>query len=64
MSCMFENAFTFNGSIISWDVSSVLDMSKMFTNAASFNQDIGDWDVSNVTNMSNMFYNHILLIKI
>ena len=43
------------GSIGSWDVSNVTDMSELFKHAFEFNQPIGDWDTSNVTDMSEMF---------
>ena len=45
------------GSMSSWDVSSVTDMSGMFLNATSFNQPLGGWDVSSVTNMDFMLAN-------
>ena len=44
------------GSMSSWDVSSVTDMSYMFAYAYSFNQPLDNWDVSSVTDMSSMFY--------
>ena len=44
------------GSINSWNVSQITDMSYMFYNASSFNQSLSNWDVSHVTNMSNMFF--------
>ncbi len=44
-----------NSSFESWDMSSVIDMSKMFEKAELFNQDIGNWDVSNVKNLNAMF---------
>ena len=53
---MFNRAFTFNGYIITWDVSNVTDMNNMFQEAKVFNQEIGSWDVSNVTDMSLMFF--------
>jgi surface protein len=52
-----------NGSIGSWNVSSITNMASMFSTATSFNQDIGSWDVSNVTNMSGMFANGITFIQ-
>ncbi len=55
MNNMFENTFSFNGDISSWDVSNVKSMSAMFKNAYKFNQPLNDWDVSSVTNMHAMF---------
>lgn len=55
MQSVFENS-SFNGDIGSWDVSSVITMSRMFYNATSFNQDINSWITSNVTSMEQMFY--------
>ena len=55
MSCMFNNASSFNQSLNDWDVSNVTDMSGMFYFAVSFNQSLNNWNVSNVTNMSYMF---------
>ena len=55
MNRMFNNEYSFNRDISSWDVSNVTDMTGMFYNASSFNQDIRSWDVSNVTSMFFMF---------
>jgi surface protein len=58
MSSMFNGCrrlINSNGSIGSWNVGSVTNMSGMFANATVFNVDIGSWNVSNVTNMSSMF---------
>ena len=44
------------GSMNSWDVSSVTDMTYMFSGAASFNQSISNWNVSGVTDMLLMFF--------
>jgi hypothetical protein len=49
-----DAAKTKYGSIDTWDVSLITDMSELFT-GTSFNDDISDWDVSGVTNMTNMF---------
>jgi surface protein len=54
VSRMFDRS-SFNGNIISWDVSNVTRMDWMFFSNTSFNQNIGGWDVSSVTNMSRMF---------
>ena len=43
------------GSIGTWDVRGVTDMSELFEDKNSFNADINGWDVSNVTNMNGMF---------
>ena len=45
-----------SGSMNSWDVSNVSDMSSMFYSTNNFNADIGNWDVSNVLDMNYMFY--------
>jgi surface protein len=53
---LFNNVFTFNYNITSWDTSSAVYMDNMFANARAFNQDIGVWDVSNVVDgMGGMF---------
>ena len=43
------------GSISTWNVSSITNMSDTFLNATSFNDNISSWSVSNVTNFTNMF---------
>jgi len=50
-----DNAIKIYGDIITWDTSSVTDMSNMFYDANSFNEDISGWDTSSVTDMNNMF---------
>ena len=44
------------GSIQSWNVHNVQDMSHLFCYCFKFNKDISKWNVSNVTDMSSMFY--------
>ena len=44
------------GTMPTWDVSQVTDMSYAFAQDDDFNADISNWDVSNVTDMSGMFY--------
>jgi hypothetical protein len=44
-----------SGSIETWDVSKVTDMSELFTGYDTFNKKLL-WDVSNVTNMKRMFW--------
>ena len=43
------------GTINSWDVSLITNMSHLFNDKTTFNDDIGNWDVSNVTDMTRMF---------
>lgn len=54
MSYMFNNAFTFNHDISSWNTAAVTNMSYMFSFATSFNQNLGNWKLNNSVNMANM----------
>ena len=63
MNSLFDNAYTFNQDLSSWDVSSVTNMSKMFRYAFIFNQDLSSWDVSSVTDMRRCFLMQIISIK-
>ena len=53
----FRNCFKLgsNGTMNSWNTSSVTDMRQLFYYASSFNQPIGNWDTSSVTQMTSMF---------
>jgi len=56
LSGLFQGAGAFNHpSIVSWNTSSVTDMSRMFYGASAFNQLIGTWNTGSVTNMEYMF---------
>ena len=44
------------GSIDSWNVSGITDMSELFLDLGNFNADISSWDTSGVTTMEGMFY--------
>ncbi len=46
-----------SGSMDTWDVSSVTDMSYMFAYTDDFNQPVGSWNTSSVTSMEGMFLN-------
>jgi surface protein len=56
-----------NGSILKWDVSSVVNMRSMFE-YTNFSGDLSDWDVSNVIDMSSMFngsvFNNNLIVSL
>jgi len=59
MSGMFQNAYSFNQYVSSWDVSRVTNMSNMFNTATSFNNGgtaLSWTNTTNVTDMSYMFY--------
>ena len=43
MSCMFQNASSFNQPLGKWRVDKVMSMYTMFHNARSFNQPLGNW---------------------
>ena len=43
------------GTIDSWDVSGITDMSELFLDLGNFNADISSWDTSGVTVMERMF---------
>ena len=55
MDGMFQNAWSFNGSINNWDTRQVTQMGTMFQSASNFNQNIGIWNTSNVISMRGMF---------
>jgi surface protein len=57
---MFDGCDIFDGSIVNWNTTSVINMEKMFMNCPLFNRLIrrsgNRWDTSKVTNMADMFY--------
>jgi surface protein len=50
---MFQGATIFNGNIITWDVTSITNMTNMFQ-ASSFNRDISTWNVIALQQANNM----------
>ena len=48
-------AETLYGSIATWNVSAVTNMTGAFMDLPDFCADLSEWDVSNVTNMTDMF---------
>ncbi|TVR76464.1 MAG: BspA family leucine-rich repeat surface protein [Chitinophagaceae bacterium] len=57
MFSMFNGCISFNGDIVSWDVSNVNNMNSMFSGAALFNQSIGEWELNSNVNLLNMLNN-------
>jgi surface protein len=55
MTTMFQNAYSFNQDMSSFNTSNVTLMVSLFQNATSFNRDISGWDVSKVTNFASIF---------
>ena len=51
----FKQAITKYGTISSWNISAITDLSSLFENNTTFNHDINGWNTSRVTNMNNMF---------
>ncbi len=56
----FSNAFEYcvvfnSAAVTTWNVESVVDMSRMFYNCLVFNQPLNSWSVGNVLDMNNMF---------
>ena len=49
------SALSTYGTINSWNVSLITDMSDLFKEKTTFNDDISNWNVSNVTTMGRMF---------
>ncbi len=56
MEAMFDQATSFDQPLDSWDISSVMDMSRVFYGATSFDQHFNGWNVTSVTTMRSMFY--------
>ena len=52
---LFKDSTTFNDpDVITWDMSSVTDVSSMFENASAFNQDISSWVVTSINKFAKM----------
>ena len=51
----YKQAITKYGTVSSWNISAITDLSSLFENNTTFNHDINAWDTSRVTNMDNMF---------
>jgi hypothetical protein len=48
MANMFQNASSFNQSLVHWDVSNVTTMEDMFKGATSFKRSLDSWIVGHV----------------
>jgi surface protein len=51
MPCMFENAYSFNQNLSSWDVANVENTTRIFGNATSFNQNLCPWGTADVADI-------------
>jgi len=51
----YKQAITKYGTVSSWNISAITDLSSLFENNTTFNHDINGWNTSRVTNMDNMF---------
>jgi len=55
MNSMFNDAYSLNADLNSWDVSNVQSMQSLFSGAEAFNADLSSWNVGDVSNMVRMF---------
>jgi surface protein len=55
MEAMFQNALSFNQSLLGWKTGEVTTMESMFDGANKFNQKLDTWDMRKVVNVNYMF---------
>jgi len=55
MNGLFEETFSFTGTISSWQLENVVDVSRLFQHASAFSGDLSGWSVERVENFDYAF---------